>query len=94
MPTYDYQVALRNCALAKAKAQGMSGRENAPREQLGGVTATGTRFTRFTSTKVQIVTPEELRATADRFQASYTRSLRTRALVLALLALLVQKYKY
>jgi hypothetical protein len=79
MPTYDYQVALRNCALAKAKAQGMSGRENAPREQLGGVT--GTEFTCFTSTKVQILTPEELRATADRFQASYTSSSRTRALV-------------
>jgi hypothetical protein len=38
MPTYDYQVALRNCALAKAKAQGMSGRENATREEFVGVT--------------------------------------------------------
>ena len=56
MPTHDYQVALRNCALAKAKAQGMSGRENATREELVGVTE-------------------------DRFQASYTSSSRTRALV-------------
>jgi hypothetical protein len=81
MPTYDYQVALRNCSLAKAKTQGMSARENATREEFVWVTTTGTRFNRFTSTKVQILTPEDLRATEDRFQTSYTSSSRTRALV-------------
>ncbi len=68
------------------------------------VPGTGTQFTCFTSTKVQILTPEELRARRQAYVSLlaflvrkykyYTSGAACQALVLSLLALLVLKNKY
>ena len=55
---------------------------------LVGKSASGTQFTGFTGTKVQMLTPEALRA------RSAERNRRKQNIVLSLLALLVQEYRY
>jgi len=55
---------------------------------LVGKSASGTQFTGFTGTKVQMLTPEALRA------RSAERNWRKQNMVLSLLALLVQEYRY